>query len=78
MVFGNWEVIGFERSDVRLDGFFDIRERGLLRFALAYAAGQAGAFSNPEPVFSTTNQYLAHVLIVPDFAKGAVLARAVT
>lgn len=70
MLFGNWEVIGIECFDVSLDGFFDIREGGLWRFALTYAAGQAGAFSDPESVFSTSDQYLAHVLIVPDFAEG--------
>jgi hypothetical protein len=72
---GNWQVVGLKGFHVSVDGFPDIRERGFLRFPLAYATGQAGALGHPEPVFPTIDQHLAHVHIVHDFAEEGAAPR---
>ena len=45
------QVVDFQGTHICLDGFLDVGQRGILRFALGDAAGQAGALGDPEAIF---------------------------
>ena len=66
-LFRDGKIVGFEGSHVSSDAFLNIRERGFLRFPLAQATGQAGAFGDPEAVFASIDQHLSHTFILSDF-----------
>ena len=66
MFFRDRQVVDFQSAHVRLDGFFDVGQRGILRFALGDAAGKAGALSNPEAIFPAVDENLSHTFIMPD------------
>ncbi len=67
VLFRNWQVVGFEGTDVGLDSFPNIPKRRFLGFALGHAAGQTGALGDHQAVFPAIEQDLSHVLIVSDF-----------
>ena len=51
MFFRDRQVVDFQGAHVHLDGFLDVGQRGILRFALGDATGQAGALGDPEAIF---------------------------
>jgi hypothetical protein len=66
MILRDGQVVDFQRAHVRLDGFLDIGQRGILRFALGDAAGEAGALGDPETIFPAIDENLSHTFIMPD------------
>ncbi len=66
MFFRDREGVDFQGAPVRLDGFLDVGQRGILRFALGDAAGQAGALGDPEAIFPAIDENLSHTFIMPD------------
>jgi hypothetical protein len=60
------QVVDFQGTHVRLDGLLDVGQRGILRFALGDAAGQAGALGDPEAIFPAIDENLSHTFIMPD------------
>lgn len=60
------QVVDFEGAHVRLDGFLDVGQRGILRFALGDAAGQAGALGDPKAIFPAIDENLSHTFIMAD------------
>ena len=66
MLFGDRQVVDFQGAHVGLDGFLDVGQRGILRFALADAAGQAGALGDPETIFPAIDENLPHTFIMSD------------
>ena len=65
MFLRDWQVVDFQGAHVRLDGFLDVGQRGILRFALGDAAGKAGAFGGPETIFPAIDENLSHTFIIP-------------
>jgi len=63
------QVVDFQGAHIRLDGFLDVGQRGILRFALGDAAGKAGALGDPEAIFPAIDENLSHTFIMPD-SKG--------
>ena len=71
------QVVDFQGTHVRLDGFLDVGQRGILRFALGDATGQAGALGDPKAIFPAIDQNLSHTFIMPDStAQGEIHGRA--
>ena len=66
MFFRDRQVVDFEGAHVRLDGFLDVGQRGILRFALGDAAGQAGAVGDPKAIFPAIDENLSHRFIIAD------------
>jgi len=66
MFFRDRQVVDFQGAHVRLDGFLDVGQRGILRFALGDAAGQAGALGDPEAIIPAIDENLSHAFIMPD------------
>ena len=66
MFFRDRQVVDFQGAHVRLDGFLDVGQRGILRFALGDAAGQAGALGDPEAIFPAIDENLSHTFIMSD------------
>lgn len=66
MFFGDRQVVGFQGANVRLNSFLDVGQRGILRFALGDAAGQAGALGDPEAILPTIDEDLSHTFIMSD------------
>ena len=66
MFFRDRQVVDFQGAHVRLDGFLDVGQRGILRFALGDAAGQAGALGDPETIFAAIDENLSHTFIMSD------------
>ena len=64
------QVVDFEGAHVRLDGFLDVGQRGILRLALGDAAGQAGALGDPKTIIPAIDENLPHTFIMPD-SEGA-------
>jgi hypothetical protein len=62
----NRQVVDFQGAHVRLDGFLHVGQRGILRFALGDAAGQAGALGDPKAIFPAIDENLPHTFIVAD------------
>jgi len=60
------QVVDFQGAHVRLDGFLHVGQRGILRFALGDAAGQAGALGDPKAIFPAIDENLSHTFIMPD------------
>jgi hypothetical protein len=60
------QVVDFQGAHVRLDGFLHIGQRGILRFPLGDAAGQAGALGDPKAIFPAIDENLSHTFIMPD------------
>ena len=70
MFFRDRQVVDFQGAHVRLDGFLHIGQRGILRFALGDAAGQAGALGDPKAIFPAIDENLSHTFIMPDSEGG--------
>src|SRR5580658_2766791 len=66
MFLRDWQVVDFQGAHVRLDGFLDVGQRGILRFALGDAAGKAGALGDPETIFPAIDENLSHTFIIAD------------
>ena len=66
MFFRDRQVVDLQGAHVCLDGFLDVGQRGILRFALGDAAGQAGALGDPEAIFPSIDENLSHTFIMPD------------
>ena len=66
MFFRDRQVVDFQGAHVRLDGFLHVGQRGILRFALGDAAGQAGALGDPKAIFPAIDENLSHTFIMPD------------
>ncbi|MDR3702880.1 MAG: hypothetical protein P4L56_24755 [Candidatus Sulfopaludibacter sp.] len=60
------QVVDFQGAHVRLDGFLDVAQRGILRFALGDAAGKAGALGDPEAIFPAIDENLSHTFVMAD------------
>jgi hypothetical protein len=60
------QVVDFQGAHVRLDGFLHVGQRGILRFALGDAAGQARALGDPKAIFPAIDENLSHMFIMPD------------
>ena len=60
------QVVDFQGGHVRLDGFLHVGQRGILRFALGDAAGQAGALGDPKAIFPAIDENLPHRFIMTD------------
>jgi len=60
------QVVDFQGAHIRLDGFLDVGQRGILRFALGDAARKAGALGDPETIFPAIDENLSHRFIIPD------------
>ena len=68
------QVVDFQGTHVRLDGFLHIGQRGILRFAVGDPARQAGALGEPEAIFPAIDENLSHTFIMA--ASGADTERA--
>ena len=66
MFFRDRQVVDFQGIHVRLDGFLDVGQRGILRLALGDAAGQAGALGDPKAIFPAIDENLSHRFIIAD------------
>lgn len=55
----------FQGAYVGLDGFAPIGQRGILRFALGDAAGQAGALGDPRAIFPAIDGDLPQAFLSP-------------
>ena len=66
MFFRHRQVIDLQGAHVRLDGLLDVGQRGILRFALGDAAGQAGALGDPKAIFPAIDKNLSHTFIMSD------------
>ena len=60
------QVIDFQGAYVRLDGFLHVGQRGILRFALGDATGQARALGDPKAIFPAIDENLSHTVIMPE------------
>ena len=60
------QVVDLQCAHVRPDGFLHVGQRGILRFALGDAAGQAGALGDPKAIFPAIDENLSHAFIMPD------------
>ena len=69
MFFRDRQVVDFQGAHAHLDGFLDVGQRGILRFALGDAAGQAGALGDPEAIFPAIDENLSHTFIMPDSGR---------